>query len=265
MARTRARLLGDDQIVNGLSSSRRRAPDIAARELGALRGASPGVLGELGLTAIQAWQNLAERRGRGRGDVDVAIMFTDLVDFSTWALEAGDDAAITLLGEVSEAIEPPILRRRGEVVKRLGDGLMAAFWDASSATEAAFEASERLSFIEVADYQPQLRTGIHLGRPRRIGGDYFGIDVNITARLAEAARPGEVLLSERALNALCATHTTPTERRLTAKGAPANLVAYVLESPRRASPQAHVAPTRVGSGASSHRSKPAVLDESQTG
>jgi class 3 adenylate cyclase len=231
LARTRERWLGDDQVADRVSSSRRRPADIAARELGALRGEQPGVLGEFGLIVVQAWQNLAEHQGRGRGDVDVAILFTDLVGYSSWALRAGDESAITLLGAVGDAIEPPIVERRGEVVKRLGDGLMAVFWDASGATEAAFEARERLSMVEVSGYRPELRTGIHLGRPRRIRGDYFGIDVNIAARLAEAAKPREVLLSERALHTLAGVDVVAGRRRLDAKGTPAGLTAYAVEPP----------------------------------
>jgi adenylate cyclase len=233
--RTRERLLGDDQFIERLSTARGRPADLATRELSVLRGDAPGVVGELGLTVLQAWQNLAENRGRGRGEVDVAIMFTDLVGFSSWSLQAGDDLTIALLRDVSDAIEPPILERRGEVVKRLGDGLMAAFWDSSSATEAAFDACERVSSIEVAGYRPRLRTGIHLGRPRRIGGDYFGVDVNISARLAEAAKPGEIILSESAMRALGTFEVNATERRVTAKGAPANLLAHAVRRPLSAS------------------------------
>jgi class 3 adenylate cyclase len=233
----RERLLGDDQIINRPALSRRRTADRAARQLGALRGDSPGVLGELALIALQAWQNFAEHQGRGRGDVDVAILFTDLVGFSSWALDAGDEPAIALLSEVNRAIEPPILAHKGEVVKRLGDGLMAAFWDAASAAEAAFEARNRLASIDVRDYVPQLRTGVHLGRPRKIGGDYFGIDVNIAARLAEAAGPGEVLISRGALDTLGDAGVVDGERRITAKGAPANLAAFVVEPPRHPATQ----------------------------
>lgn len=233
--RTRERLLGDEQFIDRLSTARGRPADLATRELSTLRGDAPGVLGELGLTVLQAWQSLAENRGRGRGEVDVAIMFTDLVGFSSWSLQAGDDLTIALLREVSDAIEPPILERRGEVVKRLGDGLMAAFWDASSATEAAFEACERVSSIEVPGYRPRLRTGIHLGRPRKIGGDYFGVDVNIAARLVEAAQPGEIVLSESAMRALGTFEVIATERHVTAKGAPANLLAHAVQRPLSAS------------------------------
>ena len=197
--RTRERTLGDDEFVDHLSTARGRPSDLAARQLVELRGDEPGFVGELGLTALQAWQRLAESQDRGRGKVDVAILFTDLVGFSSWALEAGDQAAVRLLREVGEAIEPPILERQGEVVKRLGDGLMAAFWDAPHAVEAAFAAVERVAPIEVDGYRPRLRTGIHLGRPRKLGGDYFGVDVNVAARLSDAAKPGEILVSDRTL------------------------------------------------------------------
>ena len=156
------------------------------------------------------------------------MLFTDLVGFSSWALQAGDELAIELLREVSEAIEPPIVQRRGEVVKRLGDGLMGAFGDAPRAVEAAFEASERAASIEIAGYRPRLRTGVHLGRPRKIGGDYFGVDVNIAARLAEAAEPEEILVSDRTLLALDPATISARERRFSAKGAPEDLCAHAV-------------------------------------
>lgn len=226
--RTRERTLGDDERIDHLSTARGRPADRAARQLVALRGADPGFAGELGLTALQAWQRLAESQDRGRGKVDVAILFTDLVGFSSWALEAGDRSAVRLLREVSEAIEPPVLERQGEVVKRLGDGLMAAFWDAPSAIETAFAASERVAPIEVDGYRPLLRTGIHLGRPRKLGGDYFGVDVNVAARLADAAKPGEILVSGSALEQLPPGAAEAKKRRFSAKGAPKGMAAYAV-------------------------------------
>jgi adenylate cyclase len=224
----RERALGDDDHIDRLSTARGRPSDVAARRLVAFRGSEPGFAGELGLTALQAWQRLAEAQDRGRGKVEIAILFTDLVGFSSWALEVGDRAAVRLLGEVGEAIEPPVLERQGEVVKRLGDGLMAAFWDAPSAVEAAFLAAERVAPIEVDGYRPRLRTGIHLGRPRKLGGDYFGVDVNVAARLADAAKPGEILVSDRALEKLTPGTAEARKRRFRAKGAPKEVDAYAV-------------------------------------
>lgn len=226
--RTRERTLGDDDHIDHLSTARGRPSDLAARQLVELRGDDPGFVGELGLTALQAWQRLAESQDRGRGKVDVAILFTDLVGFSSWALEAGDRAALRLLREVGEAIEPPVLERQGEVVKRLGDGLMAAFWDAPCAVEAAFAADQRIGAIEVDGYRPRLRTGIHIGRPRKLGGDYFGVDVNVAARLSEAAKPGEILVSDRVLEQLAPDAAEAKKRRFSAKGAPPGTTAYAL-------------------------------------
>jgi class 3 adenylate cyclase len=225
----RATALGGDEHVDRLSTARGRPADVAARQLLELRGETPGLLSEVGLTAVQAWQRLAEAQNRGRGAADIAILFTDLVDFSSWMLEAGDRAALRLLRELSEAIEPAITARRGEVVKRLGDGLMGAFWDAPSAVDATFEAHERASAIEVDGYRPLLRTGIHLGRPRKIGGDYLGVDVNIAARIAEAARPGEILVSGRTLGALGdGAPVAAEQRRFSAKGVPAGIDVHAI-------------------------------------
>jgi len=169
-------------------------------------------------------------QGRGRGDRELAIVFTDLADFSTWALDAGDEQAVALLREVGAAIEPEICSRGGEIVKRLGDGLMAVFEDSGRAIEAAHASARALEGVQVDAHCPRLRAGVHAGRPRRIGGDYFGVDVNIAARVAEAAGPGEVLVSE-AVHERVEADTVQLKRRwrFSAKGAPKGLKVYAAE------------------------------------
>ncbi len=225
----REKLPGDDRVGDRLSTAQNRPTDIAVRQLAEAREGRPGVAGELGMGAVQLWQAMAESQGRGRGELDVVIMFTDLSGFSSWALEAGDEVALDLLREVGEAIEPPVAAHRGDVVKRLGDGLMAAFRDASDAVAAALEARERAAAILIDGYRPRLRTGIHLGRPRKVGGDYFGVDVNIAARLVEAAGPDEILVSDTTLPALEESDVKATKRRFRAKGAPKDLSAHAIE------------------------------------
>jgi adenylate cyclase len=238
--RAREWALGEQQIDHGLANVRGLPADVAFRQLAALRTDQPGVAGELGAAALQSWQRLAEAQGRGRGEVDVAILFTDLASFSEWALQAGDELAIELLRAVGEAIEPPILTRRGHVVKRLGDGLMAVFHDATSATEAAFEACDRVASVNVGGHRPRLRTGIHLGRPRKVGRDYLGVDVNIAARLAQSAQPEEILLSEQTLQALQPGTAIATRRQFQARGAPPDLLVHAVRRARTA--PAHATP-----------------------
>jgi adenylate cyclase len=69
-----------------------------------------------------------------------------------------------------------------------------------------------------------MRAGIHWGRPRRLGGDYLGIDVNIAARVADAAKGGEVLVSDAAFARLETSNLrTGRPKRLRAEGVPRQL------------------------------------------
>ncbi|MEA2448586.1 MAG: hypothetical protein QOG63_518 [Thermoleophilaceae bacterium] len=223
-------LPGDSEFGDALSTGGKEQAQVVGRRLSALTAERPGVMREAGLGALQVWQSISEAQGRGRGDEEMAIAFTDLVEFSEWALEAGDDAAVRLLRDVSDAIEPPVEAHGGHVVKRLGDGMMAVFDDAPSALEALVEARDRLREVEAEGYQPQIRAGIHVGRPRRIGGDFIGVDVNVAARVAEEAGGDEILVTDRACEALSEeTVKMRRKRRFKVKGVPRDLGAYSVE------------------------------------
>jgi adenylate cyclase len=119
--------------------------------------------------------------------------------------------------------------RGGRVVKRMGDGLMAVFSDSGDALDALVDARERLSEVEADGYEPRFRAGIHVGKPRKLGGDYFGVDVNIAARLAEQASPDEVLVSDAALRHLDTDELkVKKKRRFKVKGVPDDLQAYSI-------------------------------------
>jgi adenylate cyclase len=159
----------------------------------------------------------------------LALLFTDLVGFSTWALQAGDGPALELLREVGVVVEAKIETRGGRLVKRLGDGLMATFLDARDAAQAALDAHDALAVVEVGGYRPRMRAGLHWGRPRKLGGDYLGVDVNIAARVADAAKAGQVLASEAMVDRLAGTDLAVSRpRRLKAEGAPRELQVAVI-------------------------------------
>jgi adenylate cyclase len=66
-----------------------------------------------------------------------------------------------------------------------------------------------------------MRAGIHWGRPRKLGGDYFGVDVNIAARVAESAKAEQVVVSESAMPSLDLDGVRKGRRkRLRAEGTP---------------------------------------------
>ena len=224
-------LPGDSRYGDPLSTTGSEPRALMARRLGDATKQRPGILKEAGLSALQVWEAVAETDSNKLGDDRLAIVFTDLVGFSDWALEAGDDIALDLLRQVAEAIESPVVSRGGEVVKRLGDGMMAVFSDADAAVAAVFDARERLEGVEVAGYRPRMRAGIHVGTPRRLADDYLGVDVNVAARVADAASGGELLVSSVVLEELEPDTVTARKKlRFRAKGVPSDITVYSLKA-----------------------------------
>jgi adenylate cyclase len=224
-------LPGDSRYGDPLSTTGSEPRTAVARRLGEAAQERPGFLKEAGLSALQVWEAMAVSDTGKLGDERLAIVFTDLVGFSDWALEAGDDLSLELLREVSEAIEPPVRRHHGAVVKRLGDGMMAVFDDPDEAVAAVFEGSDRLDAVEVAGYRPRMRAGMHVGTPRRLAGDYLGVDVNVAARVADGASGGEFLVSDAALAELDLDGRSARKKLMfRAKGVPSDVSAYSLKA-----------------------------------
>ncbi len=223
-------LPGDSKFGDPLSTAGKQQHQLVGRRISELTAERPGFLREAGLSALQVWQALSEAQGRGQGDEEMAIVFTDLVGFSDWALEAGDEAALELLRDVGQAMEPCVTAHGGEVVKRLGDGLMAVFDEPNAALAAVTEMRARMDDVEAPGYDPCFRAGLHVGKPRRLGGDYLGVDVNIAARVAEQAAGDELLVSDKALELLDGGAVDAKKKRRFSlkgvKGVPADMTAY---------------------------------------
>jgi len=222
--RLRRRLPGDERFGDPMSREDRTAAALVAREVAAMDPGHPSVVHEIGLTALQLWQLMSEGAGRGKTERELAILFTDLVGFSSWALKAGDRPAIQLLREAGAVLEESIAAHDGRVIKRLGDGLMAAFLHPADAVGAALDAIEALAAVEVDGYHPKMRAGVHWGKPTRVGSDYLGVDVNVAARVADEAKGEQLLVSDAAFELLeldDLRYTRP--RRLRAKGAPSEM------------------------------------------
>jgi adenylate cyclase len=208
-------------------------PEPMQRLMAEVQPKGESTLREVGKGALQAWQALSEAQRRRRGNADVAILFTDLVGFSDWALQAGDEAALDVLRRVGDAEQKAISDHKGAVVKRLGDGAMAVFSDSEAAVRAALEAQREIGKIEVDGYRPEQRAGVHRGTPRKVKGDFLGVDVNVAARVGDCAEGGEVLISEPVREQLDGRRFSfGKERPLDAPGAPPDLTVCTVKSKR---------------------------------
>jgi len=197
--RARRVLPGDPDFGDRLSAGGDGAPQTAARAADWLMPDRDAATREVSLATLQLWQAITERVSGRPANAEVTLLFTDLVSFSDWSLNAGDEATLRLLRQVAQAAEPPVLDSGGQIVKRMGDGMMAVFTEPATAVRATVEALEAMKTVEVEGYTPRMRAGIHTGRPQRIGADWLGVDVNIAARVMERATRGGLLISGASL------------------------------------------------------------------
>lgn len=125
-----------------------------------------------------------------------AIAMMDVVGFTSLT-ERDEAATLQRWGILLKSyIEPAIERYRGDVFRKLGDGMLVAFQSAHEALASLLEIQKAVA--SQPDLAPsfQLRSSIHAGEIVVWNGDLHGNAVNIAARLQEFAAPGGIVISE---------------------------------------------------------------------
>jgi pimeloyl-ACP methyl ester carboxylesterase len=118
------------------------------------------------------------------------VMFTDIVNSTRQAAEAGDRGWRELLERHDELTRRQLDRFRGREVKTLGDGFLATFDGPARAIECACAITDGVRPIGL-----EVRAGLHTGECELAGEDVRGMAVNIGARIGAIAQPNEVLVS----------------------------------------------------------------------
>jgi class 3 adenylate cyclase len=174
------RAAGYTELVQRLVSwLQRRHREHAVLEY--LVGVAEGFMEERGITPRQPRQ-------------PPAIAFLDLTGYTRLAEERGDEAAAELASDLASVVQDTATTHGGRPVKWLGDGVMFHFNDPGAAIQSGLELVEE---TERATSMPA-RIGINAGAVIVQEGDYFGRTVNVAARIADYARPHEVLVSDEA-------------------------------------------------------------------
>jgi adenylate cyclase len=130
--------------------------------------------------------------GRRRDVNPPAIGFLDLSGFTALTGAKGDEEAAKLAVRLSDLVQESAASRHGRAVKSLGDGVMLHFRDPSEAVSAALDLIDAIPQAGL----PPARVGITSGPVVFRDGDYFGRAVNTASRIADYARPNEVLVDE---------------------------------------------------------------------
>jgi pimeloyl-ACP methyl ester carboxylesterase len=118
------------------------------------------------------------------------ILFTDIVDSTTKAIELGDSSWRDLLEHHHAMVRRELLRFRGREIATTGDGFLAAFDGPARAIRCACAIVEGASALSLS-----IRAGLHTGECEVTDGNIAGIAVHIGARVVAQAASGEVLVS----------------------------------------------------------------------
>ena len=135
-------------------------------------------------TLVQAGRG--ERRGQ-----QPAVAFIDLTGYTEMTASAGDELAAESATMLQTLAASAVRRRRGRVVKLLGDGVMLQY---SSMDEAIDSVRELMASIAAAGLPPA-HAGIAAGSMVVRDGDVYGHTVNLAARIASHAGAGELLVA----------------------------------------------------------------------
>ena len=131
-----------------------------------------------------------------------AILFADIAG-STGLYEAsGDTVAMAAVVECITCLKSTTTAYGGNVVKTIGDEVMASFASAGQAIQAANAMQSRFADLVGARAGIKLRIGFHYGPVIESEGDCFGDTVNLAARLTGLASPEQILTTSETFDAL---------------------------------------------------------------
>ena len=206
MAETESAWWGSEVISPAMAAGKR--PD---EVLGIALGNQMSVLTERAIMGMyhlreaQSWGNdiitglealLAAAGLHTRVDHPPAMCFLDITGYTHLTQERGDAAAAALAEQLGTLVQRTSIAYGGRAVKWLGDGVMLHFPNPGSGVVAALD-----MVAGVVDAGlPPAHVGLHAGPVIFQEGDYYGQTVNLAARIADYAGPGDVFVSQAVID-----------------------------------------------------------------
>lgn len=129
---------------------------------------------------------------RSAGASHQTFVFADLAGYTALTEAHGDERAADVAASFSGEVRALLGDYNAHEVKSIGDALML---HTSDAREALHLAARLAGEFGSRHHSLGVRVGMHTGTAVERDGDWFGGAVNLAARVAAAAGPGEVLLT----------------------------------------------------------------------
>ena len=154
------------------------------------------------------------------------VGFADLSSFTTLTQELTPAELSHLLNEFVGTVTDVVQADGGRVVKFIGDEVM---WVSASPERLVRAAVDLVEHPKAREGGLQVRAGLGYGTVLAINGDYFGNQVNLAARLVDAAAPEQILASSE-LHDILPDWPAAAQGPLTLKGFEDPVTAFDLHS-----------------------------------
>jgi class 3 adenylate cyclase len=126
----------------------------------------------------------------------VTFLFSDIEESTGLLRHVGDDTFASIRGIHRRLLREAVLAHEGTEIETTGDGFFIAFASARSAVRAAVgRAAHSRRFEWPTEGHVRVRMGLHTAEPHLSEEGYVGVGVHRAARICEAARGGQILVS----------------------------------------------------------------------
>jgi class 3 adenylate cyclase len=133
-------------------------------------------------------------------EIELAILFADVSDSTQLYETLGDAPARAIVADCLDALVAVTRRQGGLLVRTIGDEVMTTFRTADSAAAASVEMQDAITGTFVTTPRTlAIRIGFHFGTVLADHEDVHGDAVNVASRVANQAKPGQILTTGAAL------------------------------------------------------------------
>ena len=145
--------------------------------------------------------------------IEATVMFVDIVGFTKISESAEPDEVVSMINNYFDVMVKAIMENEGFIDKFIGDAIMAVFkgeYHLDCAIDAALAVRNEINNLPKAEgasqYSPQVSIGIKSGEMisgnigssslKRLDYTVIGDTVNTAARLQDAAKANQIMISE---------------------------------------------------------------------
>lgn len=134
------------------------------------------------------------------------ILFVDVCGSTKMYESLGNTRAQAVIAKTLSILSSVAIAHRGTIVKSIGDEVMVTFPMPHHAVDAVLEMHQSLrraiANAELDVPTLAIRAGFHCGPVIADGADVFGDAVNVAARVAGHAKPGQILITKQTASRL---------------------------------------------------------------